>query len=48
MKRAHLTAAAHRRNPALIDRLSRIRQWFCFWLKDEKPRRAPTTDTGVR
>ena len=23
----------------LTDRLSRIRQWFSCWLKDEKPRR---------
>jgi len=31
----------------LTDRLSRIRQWFSYWLKDEKPQTATTSD-GAR
>jgi dipeptidyl aminopeptidase/acylaminoacyl peptidase len=32
----------------LVDRLARIRQWFAFWLKDEKSQTASTTDGGAR
>jgi dipeptidyl aminopeptidase/acylaminoacyl peptidase len=32
----------------LVDRLARIRQWFGFWLKDEKSQTASTTDRGAR
>ena len=32
----------------LTDRLSRIRQWFSYWLKDEKPRRLTTTASSER
>jgi dipeptidyl aminopeptidase/acylaminoacyl peptidase len=32
----------------LVDRLARIRQWFGFWLKDEKQQTASTTDGGAR
>jgi dipeptidyl aminopeptidase/acylaminoacyl peptidase len=28
----------------LVDRLGRIRQWFGYWLKDEKPHTATTSD----
>jgi len=31
----------------LVDRLGRIRQWFGYWLKDEKPQTATTSD-GAR
>jgi dipeptidyl aminopeptidase/acylaminoacyl peptidase len=32
----------------LTDRLSRIRQWFAYWLKDEKPNRRQTTTPAVQ
>jgi dipeptidyl aminopeptidase/acylaminoacyl peptidase len=32
----------------LVDRLARIRQWFGYWLKDEKRQTATTSDGGGR
>jgi hypothetical protein len=32
----------------LADRLSRIRQWFSYWLKDEKPNRRATAPTVIQ
>ena len=32
----------------LTDRLSRIRQWFSYWLKDEKPNRRATPPTAIQ
>jgi len=32
----------------LTDRLSRIRQWFSYWLKDEKPNRRATVPTAIQ
>jgi dipeptidyl aminopeptidase/acylaminoacyl peptidase len=30
----------------LVDRLGRIRQWFAYWLKDEKPQTATASDAA--
>jgi dipeptidyl aminopeptidase/acylaminoacyl peptidase len=32
----------------LVDRLGRIRQWFAYWLKDEKPQTATASDGAGR
>jgi hypothetical protein len=32
----------------LVDRLARIRQWFGYWLKDERPHTATTSDGSGR
>ena len=32
----------------LVDRLGRVRQWFAYWLKDEKPQTATASDGAGR
>ena len=32
----------------LVDRLGRLRQWFAYWLKDEKPTRRATPPTAIQ